>query len=137
METVITEWNSDMAFESMVSGHRVVMDADSMFGGKDRGSRPKTLLLSALGGCTGMDVVSILNKMKIKPEKFRITAEAEIADEHPKVFTKIHLTYEFTGKNLPPDKLKKAVDLSQERYCPVSAMLKKICPFTYEIKICE
>ncbi|KPJ86278.1 MAG: hypothetical protein AMS17_13180 [Spirochaetes bacterium DG_61] len=137
METVITEWNSDMVFDSAVSGHRVLMDAESMFGGKDRGPRPKMLLLSALGGCTGMDVVSILNKMKIKLQKFRVMTEATIANEHPKVFTKIHLIYEFKGKNLPHDKLKKACDLSQERYCPVSAMLKKVCPFTYEIKVSD
>jgi len=137
METIITEWNAEMVFDSEVNGHRVRMDSERTFGGKDRGPRPKMLLLSALGGCTGMDVISILNKMKIRPEKFRIIAETEIADEHPKVFTRIHLTYEFKGKNLPYDKLKKACDLSQERYCSVSVMLKNACPLTYEIKVID
>ena len=135
MVKVETQWSSEMSFDSTVNNHRIVMDSDPAFGGQEKGPRPKMLVLSALGGCTGMDVVSILNKMRVNPDSFRVVAEADIADEHPKVFTKIHLTYEFKGKNLPQDKLKKAVDLSQERYCPVSAMLKKACPFTYEIKI--
>ena len=137
MAKVETQWTSEMSFDSTVNNHRIVMDSDPAFGGKEKGPRPKMLVLSALGGCTGMDVVSILNKMRVTPDSFRVIAEADIADEHPKVFTKIHLTYEFKGKNLPQDKLKKAVDLSQERYCPVSAMLRKICIFTYEIKIKE
>ena len=135
MAKVETHWSSEMSFDSTVNNHRIVMDSDPAFGGHEKGPRPKMLVLSALGGCTGMDVVSILNKMRVNPDSFRVVAEADIADEHPKVFTKIHLTYEFNGKNLPQDKLKKAVDLSQERYCAVSAMLKKACPFTYEIKI--
>ena len=135
MAKVETHWSSEMSFDSTVNNHRIVMDSDPAFGGQEKGPRPKMLVLSALGGCTGMDVVSILNKMRVNPDSFRVIAEADIADEHPKVFTKIHLTYEFKGKNLPQDKLKKAVDLSQERYCAVSAMLKKACPFTYEIKI--
>jgi putative redox protein len=135
MAKVETQWISEMSFNSTVNNHRIVMDSDPAFGGQEKGPRPKMLVLSALGGCTGMDVVSILNKMKVSPDSFRVVAEADIADEHPKVFTKIHLTYEFKGKNLSQDKLKKAVNLSQERYCSVSAMLKKVCPFTYEIKI--
>jgi putative redox protein len=135
MKTVIAEWNDDMSFCSSLNGHRLVMDAESSFGGKDRGPHPKMLLLSALGGCTGMDVISILKKMRVDPDRFRIIAEAEIAEEYPKVFTKIHLIYEFKGDGLPHEKLKKAVDLSQERYCSVSAMLKKACPLTYEIKV--
>ncbi len=137
MAKVETKWGTEMSFDSAVNNHRIVMDSDPAFGGKERGPRPKMLVLSSLGGCTGMDVVSILNKMRVKPDSFKVIAEADSADEHPKVFTKIHLTYEFKGKNLPQDKLKKAVDLSQERYCPVSAMLRKVCPFTYEIKVTE
>jgi putative redox protein len=135
METIVTEWKSGMSFESSPQGHRVVMDSEAEFGGKNRGARPKMLVLSALGGCTGMDVVSILTKMKVRPDTFRIIASAEIADEHPKVFTRIHLTYEFGGRDLPAGKLKRAVELSQERYCPVSAMLKKACPLTCEITV--
>lgn len=134
MEHVTTTWISDMGFDSFVTGHHVIMDTNAEFGGKDRGPRPKMLLLSALGGCTGMDVISILKKMKVEVEEFKVTAQTEVSQEHPKVFTKIHIIYDFKGKNLPEDKLKKAVELSQEKYCAVSAMLKKTAPLTYEIR---
>jgi putative redox protein len=135
MLKVTTTWQSDMAFDAEVGGHHVVMDAAEEFGGKESGPRPKPLLLAALGGCTGMDVVSLLKKMRVDYRAFRIRAAAEISDEHPKVFTSVHLIYEFEGRALPLDKLKKAVDLSQERYCSVSAMLRKASPLTYEIRI--
>ena len=135
MATVTTKWSSDLSFDSEANEHHVIMDSDPAFGGKEKGPRPKMLVLSALGGCTGMDVVSILKKMKVSPESFKVIAEAEVAADHPKVFTNIHLTYEFKGKNLPQDKLKKAVELSQERYCPVSAMFRMVCTLSYEIKI--
>ncbi len=132
---VVTSWMEDMAFDSEVNGHHIILDSEEKFGGKDRGPRPKLLTLTSLTGCTGMDVISILNKMRIKVESFRVIADAEAATEHPKVFTKIHLIYEFKGKDLPMDKLEKAVTLSQDRYCPVSAMLKKVLDLTYEIKV--
>jgi putative redox protein len=137
MATATTTWTEDMVFDSLVNGHHVRMDAEKEFGGTDRGPRPKLLLLSAVGGCTGMDVLSILKKMQVKIEGFTITALAEVADAHPRVFTKIHMIYEFKGKNLPVEKLRKACDLSQNRYCSVAAMLKKACPITYEIKTAE
>ncbi|MFW6138621.1 MAG: OsmC family protein [Spirochaetota bacterium] len=132
--TVTTTWSEGMCFDSQVSGHKVTLDSAQEFGGKDRGPRPKPLLLTALTGCTGMDVISILGKMKITPQSFQVTAHAQASEEHPKVYTSIHLTYEFKGEDLPYDKLKKAVDLSQQKYCGVSAMLKKACKLTYEIK---
>jgi putative redox protein len=81
-------------------------------------------VLAALMGCTSMDVVSILSKMKVNDYEYWISANYEYAKEHPKVFTNIELVYHFSGKNLPKDKIEKAVNLSQERYCSVSAMLK-------------
>jgi putative redox protein len=137
MELVKTVWKRDMVFDSEVHGHHVITDSAPEFGGKNRGPRPKAMVLTALGGCTGMDVVSILNKMRVSPDQLRVTARAEESEDHPKVYTSIHLTYEFKGKDLPMDKLKKAVDLSQERYCGVSTMLRKACTLTYEIKILE
>jgi len=132
---VTTTWKSEMAFDSLVDGHHIIVDADEKVGGNNLGPRPKPLLLTALTGCTGMDVVSILKKMRVKLDNFRVIAEAVSSDKHPKIFTKIHLVYEFSGRDLPGDKLKKAVDLSQERYCGISAMLKKSSELTYEIKI--
>lgn len=119
------------------SNHWMVMDGGKEFGGFEAGIKPMEAILVALGGCTGMDVVSILNKMKVNFDSFEITIDAERAKEHPKVFTKIHLTYRFKGKNLPRDKIEKAVRLSQERYCSVSAMLGKGADIDWEIEIAE
>ena len=94
-------------------------------------------MLASLGGCTAMDVISILKKMRIEVEKFNVTVEGDLTDEHPKHFYKIHTIFEFTGKNLPMDKLKKAIELSEERYCGVSAVYKKVIEMTSEIKVIE
>jgi putative redox protein len=130
-------WQSNMAFEASVNGHQIIMDTDVSGGGQDRGPRPKILLLAGLGGCTGMDVVSILAKMKIVPEKFWMEISAEMTDEHPKVYNQITLVYYFKGKDLPMDKLEKAVYLSKEKYCGVSAMLSKTAEMIIEIKIVD
>lgn len=124
-----------MAFEAEINNHKLIFDADTTVGGNDAGPRPKPLLLAALGGCTGMDVVSILNKMRVELDYFNMVIEADQTDEHPKVYKTIHIIYEFSGKELQMEKLQKAVELSQERYCGVSAMLKKVLELTYEIKI--
>ncbi len=92
-------------------------------------------MLTALGGCTGLDVVSILAKMRVVLDGFEVRLHADQTEEHPKVFKGIHVTYVFRGAELPQDKLQKAVSLSQERYCGVSAMLAKACPITYEILV--
>ena len=131
------DWIEDMAFETEINGHKLILDADESVGGKDRGPRPKPLTLVSLGGCTGMDVVSILNKMRINFESCRVSVEAELTDEHPKYYQKIHLTYIFKGKYLPIAKLDKAVNLSQDRYCGVSAILMNSVELTYEIVIEE
>ena len=117
------------------SNHHVVMDADSRVGGEDAGARPMELLLIGLGGCTGMDVASILRKMRIEFESLRIELKAEKNDEHPKVYTKIEMKYVITGSDIPEDKFLRAIELSQERYCSVSAMLRKTAEFqiAYEI----
>jgi len=104
-------------------------------GGTDKGPRPKALLLVSLAGCTAMDVISILGKMRVQPEAFRIETDGELTEEHPKYYHKLHLRYVFKGKDLPVDKLEKAVSLSQERYCGVSAMLSKAATITHEIVI--
>jgi putative redox protein len=133
-QQAIVTWQNNMAFEATVNGHQIIMDTDIAGGGHDQGPRPKILLLAGLGGCTGMDVVSILAKMKIIPEKFWMEISAELTDEHPKVFSQIKLVYYFKGDNLPYDKLEKAVNLSKERYCGVSAMLSKTAEMHIEIK---
>jgi putative redox protein len=117
------------------SGHAVLLDAAPGVGGSDTAPRPMELLLISLGGCTGMDVVSILRKMRVEWDRFEVLLEAERAPEHPKVFTKIHLTYRIWGSDIPEDKLKKAIDLSQERYCSVTAMLGKSAEITYGYEV--
>ena len=128
-------WKKGMAFEAEVNGFKIMVDASPEVGGADMGPRPKPLMLVALAGCTGMDVVSILKKMRVEVDDLNIKVEGELTDEHPKEYTKMHIIYEFSGKDLPKDKLQKAIELSQERYCGVSATYKKALDVSYEIKI--
>lgn len=125
----------NMAFEMNLNGHKLVTDASEEIGGQNLGPRPKQLLLAGLIGCTGIDISMMLEKMRVKPEDFSIEVEAENSDTVPKVYKKIHLTFKFKGKNLPRKKVERAVNLSQEKYCGVSAMLKKAAPITYDIII--
>ncbi len=136
-DTFKTTYLDGMAFETEISGHKLIVDAHDEVGGEDRGPRPKPLIMAALSGCTGMDVVSILKKMQVAYDGFEIVMDSEMTDEHPKTYTKIHMTYIFKGKDLPLAKVEKAVKLSQERYCGVIDMLNKILDLTYEIKLEE
>jgi putative redox protein len=126
-------WLENMSFEATVDNYKLIMDADPSVGGQNKGPRPKPLLLVALAGCSGMDVVSILAKMKVKIDSFRMEAEGEMTDEHPKYYKSFHVVYYFKGEALDPDKLKKAVELSQDKYCGVSAQFKMGVPVTFEI----
>ena len=132
---VNTSWKGNMLFDANVSGHHVMMDSLPAGGGEDKGSRPKELMLAALAGCTGMDVVSILKKMRVELEQFDIEVDAPLTEEHPKHYTAMHITYIFRGQDLDMEKLKKAIELSQERYCGVSAAYRKGMEITYEIRI--
>ena len=127
------KWAGGMAFEAQQDGFSIGLDADADFGGQGKGPKPKTLVLTALGGCTAMDVISILKKMQVSVEAFEVQASGDLTEDHPKVFKAIHLKYVFKGKDLPLDKLQRAVGLSQDKYCGVSAMLAKACPVTHEI----
>jgi len=126
-----------MAFNVEVDGHKFIIDATEEVGGKDRGPRPKPLTLASLGGCTGMDVISILRKMRVEPDYFNVAVAAETTGEHPKYYYKIHITYSFKGKDLPMDKLEKAISLSQDRYCGVTTMLNKVAEITHQIEILD
>ena len=130
-------WKHDMTFETDLDGHKLVLDANEESGGNDNGPRPKKLMLVALAGCTAMDVVSILKKMHVSPVEFNVLVEAEVADDHPKKYTEAKVIYQFKGENLPLDKLQKAVNLSEEKYCGISATLKGALGLTSEIRIVE
>ena len=136
-QSIDIKWASNMSFKANINGHELMLDLEESAGGTNLGPKPKPLLLVALGGCTAMDVISILKKMRIEPEYFNVKVDGEVTEEHPKHFTKIKLIYEFRGKNLPLEKLQKAIDLSQEHYCGVSETLRKSVEIAFEIRILE
>jgi putative redox protein len=136
-DSIIVNWEKGMAFEANVDGFKLKLDTKDDHGDKKSGPTPKPLMMVALAGCTGMDVVSILEKMRVELKDFSVKIDGEITEEHPKHFTKMHIIYTFTGKDLPYDKLKKAIELSQERYCGVMASYRKAFDISYEIMIIE
>mgnify|MGYP006276248363 CR=1 FL=1 len=131
----VIKYEENMRFDVEVNGHHFKIDADEKVGGKDAGPRPKPLLLAALGGCTGMDVVSILRKMRVEDFDFNLEVEGESTTEHPKHYKKITVNYIFKGEALPEKKIKKAVNLSETRYCGVSEMLGKAAKLDTKIII--
>lgn len=130
-------WTDKVAFEADMDGHKVIVDATEEAGGSDLGPRPKKLMLTALAGCTGVDVIMILKKMKVVPEAFNVIVEADVTEEHPKHYDKMKVIYQFKGKDLPYEKLEKAVKLSEEKYCGVTAVYKKAMEMETEIRIVE
>ncbi len=122
-----------LAFDAELNGHSITLDAAAAAGGTDYGPTPKPLLLTSLAGCTGMDVASILAKMQMPYDGFTVEVDGDLSEEHPKVYTAIRLRYVFTGAELDEAKINKAVKLSQEKYCGVSAMLKQITELSYEV----
>ncbi|GAB1431864.1 OsmC family protein [Spirochaetota bacterium] len=134
MHEINCSWKGEMAFGSSINGHEIIIDADEDFGGKDKGPRPKPLLLLSLAGCSGMDVVSILKKMREPLSWFNIRVKGELTQEHPKTYSDITIVYEFKSSDgLKDDNVKKAIELSMERYCGVSALLKKAVNLKHEI----
>ncbi len=119
------------------SNHWLIMDAAESVGGTDAGSRPVELILMGLAGCTSMDVLSILQKKRITLDDYEVLVEAERAEEHPKVFTRIALKFVFYGNNIPEEAVKRAIELSETKYCSVSAMLSKTAAITVEYEIKE
>ncbi|MBN1857929.1 OsmC family protein [Candidatus Bipolaricaulota bacterium] len=118
------------------SGHPVVMDAATASGGSDQAARPVEVLLSSLGGCTGMDVISILGKMKTPVESLRITVDDDRAPDYPKAITRIRLTYHIVGR-VPPENIERAIELSLSKYCPIANTLGGVAEITSEYRINE
>ncbi len=117
------------------SEHMVPMDSQKIVGGFESAATPMELVLQALIGCTGMDVISILKKMKVEYRNFNVSETHERAENHPKVYTSIHMVFSMDGEDIDPEKVMKAVRLSKERYCGVSAMLGATVDITYHIEI--
>ena len=135
MGRTILEYKGGMEFVGKVaSGHDIRMDAGDSVGGADSAPRPVEVLLSSLGGCTGMDVVSVLRKMKTEPKSLQIEIQDERATEYPKAFTKIHLIYKVEG-DVPEENLVKAIELSLTKYCPIANTLSGVAEITYEISV--
>ncbi len=118
------QWVKDVCFMGESgSGHALVMDGSPEYGGRNLGPRPMELLLMGLGGCASFDVVTILKKARQQVTDVRTELQAERADSIPAVFTRIHLRFVVAGRDLKESQVKKAVELSAEKYCSASAML--------------
>ncbi len=132
MELTIN-WKEKMGFSGITpSGHEIKMDASEEVGGENSGARPTELLLHAVAGCTGIDIMSILTKMRLEPSSFHMDIKGERAEEHPKRFTNIHIHYALEGE-LPEEKVFRAIQLSKDKYCSVSHSLNATITASYSI----
>lgn len=130
------EWNDGLKFVATTgSRHEVVLDASPEHGGGDNGGRPMEVLLTALGGCTGMDLVTILNKKKRNLQGLKINLHGERVPTHPHIFKRISIEYLLWGPDILDEDVQWAVNLSLEKYCSVAAMLKKCCELTVKWRI--
>ncbi len=132
-DTVKAKWQGNMHFISESNEGVVNLDASEEFGGTDSGLRSKSLMLTSLAGCTGMDLGSLIKKMRIAVDGITIVVTAELTDEHPKIYKSTHISYHFSGNDLDQAKLTKAVNLSVDRYCGVIAMFRAFSEVTTEI----
>lgn len=131
-------WAGRMTFVGKAgSNHLVPMDSGPEFGGESSATKPMELLLISMGGCTGMDIVPLLKKMRQDVTGVELNITAERTEEHPRVYSRVDIEYVVAGRGLEEEKVKRAVELSQERYCSVSAMLKKACPVNYTIRLVQ
>lgn len=128
-------WRGGMAFDGTLDGFGLTLDAGPEAGGKGYGPRPKGLVLTALCGCTAMDVVAMLRKMRVPVDGLAVSADGALAGTHPRYFERIELHYDFTGHELPLEKLERAVNLSLEKYCAVAAMLHPKAHIAHTIRI--
>ncbi len=119
------KWKGELAFDAHQDGKILLLDAKKQEDGYSQGFTPMRLLLSSLAGCSSMDVVSLLKKMRVSEYELEIAVEGFTAEEHPMVYQEISLSFNFTGDDIPTDKVKKAVAMTTEKYCPVYAMLDK------------
>ena len=131
--SVSTVFNKNMAFTSTINGHDVVMDTTADEGGEDTGPSPKRLMLASIAGCTGIDIVSILNKMKVDFSDFSIAVHAALTTEHPKIYNHVKITYKIKLAEEDKSKMIKAVALSTEKYCGVYAMFSTFAKMDTEI----
>ena len=136
--TVTTVWKQNMLFESdNPSGHKVLIDTSPEHGGENKGLGPKALMLSYLAGCSGLDVVSLLKKMRAEVDDFKMVVHGELTEEHPKYYHKVAVEYHFYGSDLQEDKINKAVKLSIDQYCGVMEMFRQFAKVTTDVYLHE
>jgi len=132
------KWIEGMAFMAeSASGHALVMDGAPDIGGRNLGPRPMEMVLMGTGGCTSIDVVMILQKSRQDVTDCEVELTAERATDHPKVFTKIHFHFIVSGRNLKPEVVERAINLSAEKYCSATIMLAKTAEITHDYEIVE
>jgi putative redox protein len=134
-DSVSIRLRKNMSFDVSVNGHNMIIDTAIKLGGNNEGPRPKSLMMVALAGCTGMDMVSILKKMRIEFDDLRIEVDGNITEEHPKHFDHMHIKYILKGKNISFDKVKSVINLSLEKYCGVNYSYSKAMDITHELII--
>ena len=132
-----TSWKGKMLFKAETIGGSLLIDTAEDSGGQGLGVRPKALMLTALAGCTGMDIVSLFKKMRVEVDDIDIDVEADLTEENPKYYDKVKVIYKFYGGNMDKEKIEKAVNLSQEKYCGVSEMFRQFSELTQEIHYLE
>ena len=136
MKRATVKWVENLKFYATApSGHSIALDGPPEAGGDNSAVRPGELTLVALGGCTGIDVVSILKKMRVDFDSLEILVDGEPRSEHPKSWERIHTKYIFRGPGIDESKVKRAIELSEEKYCSVSAMLKAGATLTSDYEI--
>ncbi len=133
--TITLEWKNNTTFESVIDGHKLAIDTSVDMGGNDEGPRPKVLMLLSLAGCSGLDIASLFHKMRVVADRLEIEVSGELSDTVPAVFTSFHIVYRVWGKESDRDKIIKAIRLSEEKYCGVAVMYRKIGAVTYDIFI--
>lgn len=131
--SIETQWMGKMQFNALVNGHTVVMDVPERVGGEDNGPIPKPFVLSALSGCTGMDVVALLKKAGIQLYDLTLKVTGEISKQQPIEYVAAHIIYEMKGDSKHMTAALDAVTQSQEKICGISHMLKKIMPVTWQV----
>ncbi|RLF28177.1 MAG: osmotically inducible protein OsmC [Thermoplasmata archaeon] len=137
MEAIIKQVEGLTFVAKADSNHWIAIDGPRQFFGSEAAPRPMELLLIALGSCTASDVAAILQKKRVDLREFHVKLRAERAEEHPKVFTKIHIEYVFGGRGIQNKDVERAIELSQGKYCPISAMLRKTVEITHSYRVLE
>lgn len=130
---IAIRWKESLKFEADAYGQQLILDGDAAPGEPTTGFRPKPLMLISLAGCTGMDVTSLLKKMRVEFSDFTVDVDGELTEDHPQMYTRVHVTYKIKINSEDKDKMEKAVNLSRERYCGVSFMFAKFSEVTHEI----